>query len=228
MHVLVVDDEPPLRDALERVLVYEGYTVSTAVDGLEALAAVDRHRFDLVILDIGMPRLDGMTACARIRARGSAVPLLMLTARDAVTDRVAGLDAGADDYLVKPFSLDELLARVRALTRRAAKEKTPANELAFADLVLELDTYIVRRGDREIALTRTEFALLSCLLRRPRTVLTRAQLLETVWGFDAAMTSNALDVYIGYVRRKIEAAGEPRILHTVRGVGYTLREETRA
>jgi two-component system response regulator MprA len=224
VRILVVDDDPGVRESLRRSLAFNGYDVELAADGLEALAAVDRQRPDAVILDVMMPRLDGLETCRRLRAAGDDLAVLMLTAREAVADRVAGLDAGADDYLPKPFALDELLARLRALLRRAAPGGDGTTILRFADLSLDQRTREVRRGDRPISLTRTEFLLLELLLRHPRQVLERGQILEDVWGFDFATTANSLEVYIGYLRRKTEASGEPRLIHTVRGVGYTLRE----
>ncbi|BAJ30142.1 MULTISPECIES: response regulator transcription factor [Kitasatospora] len=236
--VLVVDDEPALRDALESSLAFEGYQVATATDGYEALAAVERDRPDLVLLDIMMPRMDGLTAVRRMRSRGDTVPVLMLTARDAVGDRVTGLDVGADDYLAKPFELDELLARVRALLRRnalaaEAAARTAADEdggevLSFADLRMNTATREVTRGGHTIELTRTEFMLLEMFLSHPRQVLTREQILKAVWGFDFEPSSNSLDVYVMYLRRKTEQHGMPRIIQTVRGVGYALRAATGA
>ena len=220
--LLVVDDEPAVRESLERALVAEGYGVLLATDGEEALAAVERDRPDVVLLDVLMPALDGLAACRRLRASGNHVPVLMLTARDGVGDRVAGLDAGADDYLVKPFALDELLARIRALLRRAAPEG--GGPLRFADLVLDPATHQAQRGQRELELTLTEFSLLELFLRNSRQVLTRSLVYERVWGWDFGPSSNSLDVYVGYLRRKLEAGGEPRVLQTVRGVGYVLRE----
>jgi two-component system response regulator MprA len=221
--VLVVDDEPAVRDALERALRSAGYTVATANDGAQALEAVERDRPDAVVLDVLMPVLDGFEACRRLRQRGDRTPVLMLTARDAVDDRVEGLDAGADDYLVKPFALEELLARIRALLRRTS---TTADDkpLRFADLVLDPVTHEVRRGDRAIELTRTEWNLLELFLLNPKRVLTREVIFDRVWGYDFGPTSNALEVYVGYLRRKTEAEGEPRLIHTVRGVGYVLKE----
>jgi two-component system response regulator MprA len=223
MRILVVDDEPAVREAVERALRLEGYDVVLAADGGEALQTLDVRPADAVVLDLLMPRVDGLELCRRMRLRGDRTPVLMLTARDAVTDRVAGLDAGADDYLVKPFALDELLARVRALLRRAipASDRTP---LRFADIDLDPVAHEVRRGGRPIELTRTEFLLLDLFLRHPRQVLTRSLIFENVWGYDFGPTSNSLEVYMGYLRRKTEAGGEPRVLHTVRGVGYVLRE----
>jgi two-component system response regulator MprA len=223
MRILVVDDEPAVREAVERALRLEGYDVVLAGDGGEALETLDERPADAVVLDLLMPRVDGLELCRRMRLRGDRTPVLMLTARDAVTDRVAGLDAGADDYLVKPFALDELLARVRALLRRAipSSDRTP---LRFADIDLDPVAHEVRRGGRPIELTRTEFLLLELFLRHPRQVLTRSLIFENVWGYDFGPMSNSLEVYMGYLRRKTEAGGEPRVLHTVRGVGYVLRE----
>jgi two-component system response regulator MprA len=220
--LLVVDDEPAVRDALRRALALEGYAVELAADGTEALAWLAAEEPDAVILDVLMPGVDGLVVCRRLRERGSRVPVLMLTARDAVGDRVAGLDAGADDYVVKPFALEELLARVRALLRRARPDGEGV--LTFADLALDLGTREVRRGDRPIELTRTEFNLLELFLRNPRQVLERSLILERVWGYDFGPTTNSLDVYVGYLRRKTEAGGEPRLIQTMRGVGYALRE----
>jgi two-component system response regulator MprA len=227
--ILIVDDEPAVREALRRSLAFEGYATKDAVDGLDALAAMESYAPDLVVLDVQMPRMDGLTAARRIRAAGSTVPILMLTARDTVGDRVTGLDAGADDYLVKPFELDELFARIRALLRRSsyasATAAGPAEDdvLAFEDLRMNLATREVTRGGRTVELTRTEFTLLEMFLTHPRQVLTREQILKAVWGFDFEPSSNSLDVYVMYLRRKTEAGGEPRLVHTVRGVGYALR-----
>ncbi|MFI6288091.1 response regulator transcription factor [Streptomyces sp. NPDC051018] len=228
--ILVVDDEPAVREALQRSLAFEGYSTEVAVDGLDALERADAYRPDLIVLDIQMPRMDGLTAARRLRGSGSTVPILMLTARDTVGDRVTGLDAGADDYLVKPFELDELFARIRALLRRSsyaagggAGGDSDEDVLEFADLRMNLATREVRRGDRPVELTRTEFTLLELLLAHPRQVLTREQILKSVWGFDFEPSSNSLDVYVMYLRRKTEAGGEPRLVHTVRGVGYVLR-----
>ncbi|MFD7786983.1 response regulator transcription factor [Streptomyces nojiriensis] len=227
--ILVVDDEPAVREALRRSLAFEGYAVQTAVDGLDALDKAASYGPDLIVLDIQMPRMDGLTAARRLRASGSVTPILMLTARDTVGDRVTGLDAGADDYLVKPFELDELFARVRALLRRSsyAAAQTPGEShedaLTFGDLRMDLATREVTRGGRPVELTRTEFTLLEMFLAHPRQVLTREQILKTVWGFDFEPSSNSLDVYVMYLRRKTEAGGEPRLVHTVRGVGYVLR-----
>ncbi|MCB8907836.1 MULTISPECIES: response regulator transcription factor [unclassified Streptomyces] len=227
--ILIVDDEPAVREALRRSLAFEGYGTQVAVDGLDALARMDAYAPDLVVLDVQMPRMDGLTAARRIRASGSTVPILMLTARDTVGDRVTGLDAGADDYLVKPFELDELFARIRALLRRSsyasatASGPADADVLSFEDLRMDLATREVSRGGRTVELTRTEFTLLEMFLAHPRQVLTREQILKAVWGFDFEPSSNSLDVYVMYLRRKTEAGGEPRLVHTVRGVGYALR-----
>jgi two-component system response regulator MprA len=223
-HLLVVDDEPAVREALRRALELEGYRVGLAEDGADALAQIAAEEPDAVVLDVLMPVLDGLTACRRLRHQGSRVPVLMLTARDSVGDRVAGLDAGADDYLVKPFALEELLARIRALLRRGDAARSDG-VLRFADLSLDPATREVRRGERRIELTRTEFHLLELFLRNPRQVLTRSLIFERVWGYDFGPSSNSLDVYVGYLRRKTEAGGEPRLIQTVRGVGYALREE---
>ncbi|GGY78050.1 response regulator transcription factor [Streptomyces omiyaensis] len=227
--ILIVDDEPAVREALRRSLAFEGYATREAVDGVDALAVMESYAPDLVVLDVQMPRMDGLTAARRIRAAGSTVPLLMLTARDTVGDRVTGLDAGADDYLVKPFELDELFARIRALLRRSsyaapsAAPADPADLLSFEDLRMDLATREVTRGGRPVELTRTEYTLLEMFLAHPRQVLTREQILKAVWGFDFEPSSNSLDVYVMYLRRKTEAGGEPRLVHTVRGVGYVLR-----
>ena len=222
MRVLVVDDEPQLRRALERALKLEGYEVELAADGEEALRSVVAAPLDAIVLDVLMPKLDGLGVCRELRARGDQVPILMLTARDAVQDRVDGLDAGADDYVVKPFALEELLARLRALLRRTNGDGAEA--LSYADLTLNPATREVRRGKRQVELTKTEFALLEHLMRHPRLVLTRSQLFEAVWGYDFGPRSNSLEVYIGYLRRKTEEGGEPRLIQTIRGVGYSLRE----
>jgi two-component system, OmpR family, response regulator MprA len=223
MRILVVDDEPAVREAVERALRLDGHDVLLASDGHEALDTLDSRAPDAVVLDVLMPRVDGLELCRQMRRRGDRTPVLMLTARDAVSDRVAGLDAGADDYLIKPFALEELLARVRALLRRAAPgdDRRP---LRFADVTLDPLAHEVRRGERPIELTRTEFLLLDLFLRHPRQVLTRSVIFENVWGYDFGPRSNSLEVYMGYLRRKTEAGGEPRLLHTVRGVGYVLRE----
>jgi two-component system response regulator MprA len=237
MRILVVDDDQAVRESLRRSLAFNGYEVELASDGMEALDAIAVRRPDAVVLDVMMPRLDGVETCRRLRSAGEDLPVLVLTARDAVSDRVAGLDAGADDYLPKPFALEELLARLRALLRRT--QGTPGTEpgrgpdsdpdvagdgaetglLRFADLSLD-----ARTRERVIRLTRTEYHLLELLLRHPRQVLSRAQILTEVWGYDFPTTANSLEVYVGYLRRKTEDGGEPRLIHTVRGVGYTLRE----
>ena len=225
MRILVVDDDQAVRDSLRRSLAFNGYDVELAGDGLAALESIARNRPDAVVLDVMMPRLDGLEACRRLRSAGEDLPILVLTARDAVSDRVAGLDAGADDYLPKPFALEELLARLRALLRRTQPAFASDNgQLSFADLTLDPLAREVTRGERTVRLTRTEFNLLELLMRHPRQVLTRSQILEEVWGFDFPTTANSLEVYVGYLRRKTEAAGEPRLIHTVRGIGYALRE----
>ncbi|MET7601850.1 response regulator transcription factor [Streptomyces avermitilis] len=225
--ILIVDDEPAVREALQRSLAFEGYDTEVAVDGADALEKATAYQPDLVVLDIQMPRMDGLTAARRIRGAGTTTPILMLTARDTVGDRVTGLDAGADDYLVKPFELDELFARIRALLRRSSYATTvgvPEDDaLTFGDLRMDLATREVTRGGRSVELTRTEFTLLEMFLAHPRQVLTREQILKAVWGFDFEPSSNSLDVYVMYLRRKTEAGGEPRLVHTVRGVGYVLR-----
>jgi two-component system, OmpR family, response regulator MprA len=223
--ILVVDDEPAVQSALSRALTLEHYAVAQAMDGQEALDRLDSDGYEAVILDIAMPRVDGLEVCRRLRAGGDQTPVLMLTAREQIDDRVAGLDAGADDYLVKPFALRELLARLRALLRRAGEDDGDEEErlLSFADLRLDRLAHEAWRGERVLALTRTEFLLLEMFLRHPRQVLTRSAIFEHVWGYDFGATSNSLGVYMGYLRRKTEAGGEPRLLHTVRGVGYVLR-----
>ncbi|TMK34063.1 MAG: response regulator transcription factor [Actinobacteria bacterium] len=222
MRILVVDDERAVRDSLRRALELEGYEIELAGDGREALYRLDSDsQPDAIILDVLMPGLDGLEVCKRIRATGNAVPVLMLTARDAVENRVEGLDAGADDYVTKPFALEELLARVRALIRRSTDGTD--EKLRFADLELDPGTREVRRAGEPIDLTRTEFSLLELFMRNPRQVLTRSIIFERVWGYDFGFASNSLDVYIGYLRRKTELGGRPRLIHTVRGVGYALR-----
>jgi two-component system response regulator MprA len=223
VRILVVDDEPAVRSALERALQLDRYDVELAADGREALDALAQRHVDAVVLDIGMPRVDGLEVCRRLRSAGDRTPVLMLTARDAIDDRVAGLDAGADDYLVKPFALEELQARVRALLRRN-EAVNEAEALRFADLTMDLAAHEVRRGRRIIELSRTEYSLLELFLSHPRQVLTRSTIFERVWGYDFGPTSNSLGVYVGYLRRKLEEDGEPRLLHTVRGVGYVLRD----
>jgi two-component system, OmpR family, response regulator MprA len=221
MRILVVDDERAVREALERALRLEGYEVELAAEGQQALMSLAGRGVDAIVLDILMPVMDGLETCRALRRLGNRTPVLMLTARHEVGDRVAGLDAGADDYLVKPFALEELLARLRALLRRTGGDDSP---LAFADLTLDPRTHEVQRGDRLIELTRTEFLLLELFLRNPRQVLTRDVIFDRVWGYDFGPTSNSLEVYVGYLRRKTEAEGEPRLIQTVRGVGYALRE----
>ena len=223
MRILVVDDEPAVREAVERALRLDGHDVLLASDGHEALDTLDSRAPDAVVLDVLMPRVDGLQLCRQMRERGDRTPVLMLTARDAVSDRVAGLDAGADDYLIKPFALEELLARVRALLRRAAPgdDRRP---LRFADVTLDPLAHEVRRGERPIELTRTEFLLLDLFLRHPRQVLTREQILQDVWGFDYMGDSNLVDVRIKYLRDKLELGGRARLIQTVRGAGYALRQ----
>ena len=226
MRILVVDDDRAVRESLRRSLSFNGYSVELATDGQDALDQLQVSRPDAMVLDVMMPRVDGLEVCRRLRSTGDDLPILVLTARDSVSERVAGLDAGADDYLPKPFALAELLARLRALLRRAAPDPNRASEeiLSFEDLTLNPDTREVTRGDRPISLTRTEFALMEMLMANPRRVLTRSRILEEVWGYDFPTSGNALEVYVGYLRRKTEADGEPRLIHTVRGVGYVLRE----
>jgi len=223
--ILVVDDERAVRESLRRALELEGYEIELAEDGGQALERLAREdQPDAVILDVLMPGVDGLEVCRTLRSQGSRLPVLMLTARTQVEDRVEGLDAGADDYLTKPFALEELLARVRALLRRSGDDGASGDKLSFADLELDPGTREVTRGDERIELTRTEFSLLELFLRNPRQVLTRSVIFERVWGYDFGFASNSLDVYIGYLRRKTEASGKPRLIHTVRGVGYALRE----
>jgi two-component system response regulator MprA len=227
MRILVVDDDRAVRDSLRRSLEFNGYEVAVANDGVEALARINGLAPDALIVDVMMPRLDGIETTKALRAAGNDVPILVLTARDSVNDRVDGLDAGADDYLAKPFALDELLARVRAMLRRRSIGTSSAEDegpLTFADLTMNPVTREVYRGARQITFTRTEWDLLELFMRRPKRVLERAFILEEVWGYDFPTTANSLEVYVGYVRRKTEAGGEPRLLHTVRGVGYVLRE----
>lgn len=226
MRILVVDDDRAVRESLRRSLTFNSYSVELAVDGVDALEKVATARPDALVLDVMMPRLDGLEVCRRLRSTGDDLPILVLTARDSVSERVAGLDAGADDYLPKPFALEELLARLRALLRRTVVDPATAasDTMSFADLSLDPVTREVSRGERAISLTRTEFALLEMLLANPRRVLTRSRILEEVWGYDFPTSGNALEVYIGYLRRKTEADGENRLIHTVRGVGYVLRE----
>lgn len=223
--VLVVDDDRAVRESLRRSLAFNGYDVHLASDGAEALAGIGAIAPDVVVMDVMMPKLDGLEATRALRAAGNDVPVIVLTARDAVGDRVEGLDAGADDYLTKPFALEELLARLRALLRRASPAEVDGEEevLSFADLTMNVTTREVVRGTRHIELTRTEFTLLEMFLRRPRRVLDRSFILEEVWGYDFPTTANSLEVYVGYLRRKTEADEEPRLIHTVRGIGYVLR-----
>jgi len=223
--ILVVDDERAVRESLRRALELEGYEIELAADGREALDRLEAEsQPDVLVLDVLMPGVDGLEVCRRLRRAGSRLPVLMLTARDAVENRVAGLDAGADDYLTKPFALEELLARIRALLRRSADADGAGEVLRFADLELNPGTREVHRGGEPIELTRTEFSLLELFLLNPRQVLTRSIIFERVWGYDFGFASNSLDVYIGYLRRKTEAGGRPRLIQTVRGVGYALRE----
>jgi len=226
MRILVVDDDRAVRESLRRSLQFNGYQVELASDGQQAMDSIGGSRPDAMVLDVMMPRLDGLEVCRRLRGTGDDLPILVLTARDAVSDRVAGLDAGADDYLPKPFALEELLARLRALLRRRNPDTDEATEppKRFADLELDPGTRDVRRGERPISLTRTEFALLELLMAHPKQVLTRSRILEEVWGYDFPTSGNALEVYVGYLRRKTEADGESRLIHTVRGIGYVLRE----
>jgi two-component system response regulator MprA len=225
MGILVVDDDQAVRDSLRRAHALQGYDVELAGDGEEALFKLrtSPNSTDLLVVDVLMPRLDGLELTRKLRADGNELPILMLTARDQVADRVEGLEAGADDYLVKPFALEELVARVRALLRRLAPDET-ATTLKFGDLELDTGTREVKRGDEYLTLTRTEFALLELFLRNPRQVLTRSVIFDRVWGYDFGYGSNSLDVYISYLRKKTEAGGKPRLIHTVRGVGYALRE----
>ena len=220
MRILVVDDEPSVRDSVDRALRLEGYRTELANDGREALSSLALNPPDALVLDIRMPQVDGLEVCERLRAAGDRTPVLMLTASDSVSDRVRGLDAGADDYLIKPFALEELLARLRALLRRAAGPGAD-DIVRFADVTLDPASRIVTRGEREIELTRTEFSLLELFLRHPRQVLTRSIIFERVWEYDFGPSSNALEVYVGYLRRKL---GEPLLIRTVRGVGYVLRD----
>ena len=223
VRILVVDDERATREGLRRALQLEGYEVELASDGEEALICERRQASDLIVLDVLMPRLDGLEACRQLRASGNTTPVLILTARVEVEDRVEGLDAGADDYLTKPFALDEFLARVRALLRRRSLPDQ-REVLRYGDVVLDTSTFEAFRGERLLELTRMEFQLLELFLRYPRRALTRSVIFERVWGFDFGASSNALDVYIGYLRRKLEADGEARLIQTIRGVGYAMRE----
>jgi two-component system, OmpR family, response regulator MprA len=225
--VLVVDDDPQLREALTRALELDDYRVSTASNGVKALESVTAHRPDVMVLDVMMPYVGGLDVCRTLRGRKDKLPILVLTARDEVGDRVAGLDAGADDYLTKPFALEELRARLRALLRRTTPEEGDDTAiLEYEDLVLDPAAHTVHRGARPIDLTRTEFALLELLLRNAGRPLPRETIMDRVWGWESEPTSNSLEVFVGYLRRKTEASGEPRLLHTVRGVGYVLRSES--
>ncbi len=220
--VLIAEDDPAVRKAVQRVLELENYAVTAVNDGQAALEALDKSRFDLAILDVMMPFADGLTVCREARHRGVSTPILLLTARVEVGDRVAGLDAGADDYLVKPFVIDELLARCRALLRRTAQSESAA-VLRVGDLTLDSLSREVKRGDRTLTLTKTEFDLLELLMQQPNRVVTREQIYEDIWGYDFETSSKSLDVYIGYLRRKTEEQGESRLVFTVRGVGYTVK-----
>lgn len=224
MRIMIADDEAAIRESLERVLQVEGYETSTVANGLAVLDGVDGDAPDLLILDLMMPRLGGLETCRRLRAAGRDLPVLMLTARDQVSDRVAGLDAGADDYLPKPFATEELLARVRALLRRRAQGDDESQILTFADVRVDPDRFEAWRGERPLRLTRTELSLLEVLVRNATRVLTREALFEAIWGFDMSVTATNLQVYVSYLRRKMEAEGEPRLIYTLRGLGYTLRE----
>jgi two-component system, OmpR family, response regulator MprA len=221
MRVLVVDDDEAVRRSLRHALLRDGYEVTVAADGVSALEHLSQPRHEAVVLDVLMPEPNGLEVCRTLRERGDRTPILMLTARDLVADRVAGLDAGADDYLVKPFALEELRARVRALLRRSG---VTDDTLRFADLEVDVAACRVRRGDRTLDLTRTEYALLELFIRNPRRVLTRTLMFESVWGYDFGPDSNSVWVYVSYLRKKLEAAGEPRLIQTVRGIGYVLRE----
>ncbi|MGW2224289.1 response regulator transcription factor [Streptomyces formicae] len=220
--VLVVEDDPGVRSTLDQLLRFEGYRVLLAADGVEALGRLEQERPDLAVVDVVMPGLDGLGLCRMLRRRGDRMPVLVLTARHEVGDRVAGLDAGADDYLAKPFATEELFARIRALLRRA-EPPADGGTLAVGDLALDPESRQAFRGQRQLDLTKTEFDVLELLLRHPGTVLTRSQMYERIWGFDFDTTSRSLDVYIGYLRQKTEQGGEPRLIHTVRSVGYTVR-----
>ncbi|MFL6240367.1 MAG: response regulator transcription factor [Actinomycetes bacterium] len=224
--VLVVDDDPELRAALTRALGLDGYDVRSVGNGKSALDEVASNAPDVMVLDVMMPVVGGLEVCRRLRANGDRTPILVLTARDEVGDRVAGLDAGADDYLVKPFALEELRARLRALLRRTRAEQADENLLRYADLVLDPGAHEVRRGERRVELTRTEYALLELLMRNGGNVLSRDVIMDRVWGYELEPVSNSLEVFIGYLRRKTEAEGEPRLIHTVRGIGYVLRAES--
>ncbi len=222
MRILVVDDEPAVRQSISRALALAGYDGQPASGGAEALERIADGAVDAIVLDVSMPAPDGLEVARRLRDAGDRTPILMLTARDAIDDRVAGLDAGADDYVIKPFALRELLARLRALMRRGGE--TPGETLSFADVRLDPAAYEVSRGERQLQLTRTEFLLLELFMRNPRQALPRSTIFERVWGYDFGTRSNSLGVYVGYLRRKLEEGGEPRLLHTIRGIGYVLRE----
>jgi two-component system response regulator MprA len=225
--VLVVDDDPQLREALTRALELDDYRVTTASNGVKALEAVSQHRPDVMVLDVMMPYVGGLDVCRTLRSKNDKLPIIVLTARDEIGDRVAGLDAGADDYLTKPFALEELRARLRALLRRASPDEDDDTAvLAYADLELDPAAHTAQRAGRAIDLTRTEFALLELLLRNAGRPLPRETIMDRVWGWESEPTSNSLEVFVGYLRRKTEAAGEPRLIHTVRGVGYVLRSES--
>lgn len=228
MKILIADDDQAIRESLRRSLIFNGYTVVLAVDGADALRMIEDEQPDLAILDVMMPKKSGLEVCRELRSTGDDLPILLLTARDSVSERVAGLDAGADDYLPKPFALEELLARTRSLFRRAIRpsiaENGEAEPLRFEDLTLDPDAREVTRAGKQVSLTRTEFALLELLMTNPRKVLARNSILEEVWGSDFPTSGNALEVYIGYLRRKTEEHNEARLIHTVRGVGYVLRE----
>lgn len=221
-HLLVVDDDPRITELLRRILAYEGYSVAIAASGQDALSRTLERPPDLIVLDILLPGLDGLEVARRLREAGDTVPILMLTARDAVENRVEGLTVGADDYLVKPFAPEELVARVKALLRRSQAERHEV--LRYADVELDTGTRLAHRGAREIELSPTEYELLSLFLRRPRQVLTREIIMDRIWGLDFEGSSNILEVYVGYLRAKLEAAGEPRLIHTIRGVGYVFKE----
>jgi len=223
--VLVVDDDPQLREALTRALQLDDYQVSTANNGAQALEAISQSRPDVVVLDVMMPYVGGLDVCRTLRERRDRLPILVLTARDEVGDRVAGLDAGADDYLTKPFALDELRARLRALLRRTAPDDASGTVLRYEDLALDPVARTVHRGERPIDLTRTEYALLELLMRNAGRPLPRDVIMERVWGWESEPTSNSLEVFVGYLRRKTESDGEPRLIHTVRGIGYVLRSD---
>jgi two-component system response regulator MprA len=224
MRILVVEDDPAVRNSLSRALRLEGYEAELHEEGLSAIRSLQVAAPDAIILDLGLPDVDGIEICQRVRATGDATPILMVTARDAVNDRVSGLDAGADDYLVKPFDLAELFARLRALLRRRGPADGETDVLRFVDLSLNLSTRDAKRAERTFTLTRVEFDLLELFLRHPRQVLTRDVILDRVWGYNFDTGTNSLAVYVGYLRRKLEEGDEPRLLHTVRGVGYVLRE----